>query len=73
MVEKGAPVAPISVKRKKIDEGQSSILLEPSGPPLKRASTAQAPPSTPQPPPVVHILDEEIAVVQATDDGPTIC
>jgi hypothetical protein len=35
MVEKGAPATSISIKRKRIDEGQSSI-LEPSGPPLKK-------------------------------------
>ena len=40
---------------------------------LKRAPTNQVPPSIPQPPPVVQIPDKEIAVVQATDDGSTIC
>ena len=53
MVEKGAPVAPISIKRKKVDEGLPSILPDPNGPPLKRASTTQAPPSVPSTPPVV--------------------
>ena len=44
MVEKGAPAAPISIKRKRIDKGQSSV-FEPSGPPLKRAPSTQATPS----------------------------
>jgi hypothetical protein len=43
MVEKGALVALASIKRKRIDEGQSSILPEQSGPSLKRAPTIQAP------------------------------
>ena len=71
-VEKGALAAPISIKRKRIDEGQSSI-PEPSRPILKRAPSTQATPFVPQPPMVVQIPNEEIAIVQATDDGPTIC
>jgi hypothetical protein len=43
MVEKGAPVAPVSVKRKRTDEGQSFVLPDPSGPPLKREPSTQAP------------------------------
>uniref|UniRef100_A0A2N9H8F7 Uncharacterized protein n=1 Tax=Fagus sylvatica TaxID=28930 RepID=A0A2N9H8F7_FAGSY len=73
MVEKGAPVAPVSVKWKRIDESQSSIPIEQSGTSLKRVPAPQPPPSVPQPPPVVHISNEEIAVVQASADGPTIC
>uniref|UniRef100_A0A2N9H4N6 Uncharacterized protein n=1 Tax=Fagus sylvatica TaxID=28930 RepID=A0A2N9H4N6_FAGSY len=73
IVEKGAPAVPINVKRKRTDDGQSSVLPEQSEPPPKRALTVQASPSIPPPPLVVQILDEEIAVVQATDDGPTIC
>ena len=73
MVEKGAPVAPVSIKRKRVDEGQSYILPELSGPRSKRAPTTQAPSSIQQMPPIVQIPDEEIAVIQATDDGPTSC
>jgi hypothetical protein len=62
MVEKGAPAAPISIKRKRIDEGQSSV-FEPSGPPLKRAPLTQATPSVPQPPLIIQIPDEEITVI----------
>jgi hypothetical protein len=62
MVEKGAPAAPINIRRKRIGEGQSSV-LEPSGPLLKRAPSTQATPSIPQPPPIVQILDEEITIV----------
>jgi hypothetical protein len=47
MVEKGAPVAPVSIKRKRVDEGQSFIPFEPSVSPLKRAPTNQVPPSIP--------------------------
>ncbi len=72
-VEKGAPAVPINVKRKRTDDGQSSVLPEQSGPPPKRALTVQASPSIPPPPLVIQIPDEEIAVVQATDEGPTIC
>ena len=63
MVEKGAPVVPINVKRKRIDDGQSSVLPEQSGPPSKRAPTVQASLSISLPPPVVQIPDEEITVV----------
>ena len=72
MVKKGAPEAPISIKWKRIDEGQSFI-PELSGPTLKRALSTQATPSVPQLRMVVQIPNEEIAVVQVTDDGPTIC
>jgi hypothetical protein len=73
MVEKRGPVVPVGIKRKRVDKGQPSIISEPSVPLLKRAPTSQASPSTPPQPPIVQILNEEIAVVQATDDGPTIC
>ena len=59
-----------SLKRKKTDEGQSSILL---GPLLKKVSVIPTPVLVPQTPSVVQISDEEIAVVQATDDRSTIC
>jgi hypothetical protein len=62
MVEKGALAAPISIKWKRIDEGQSSV-LESSGPPLKRALSTQATPSVPQPPLIFQIPDEEIIVI----------
>ena len=41
MVEKGGPVVPVSIKRKRVDEGQSSIISKPSVPPLKKASTTR--------------------------------
>ena len=63
MVEKGVPAAPINVKRKRTDDGQSSVPPEPSGPPSKRVPTVQASPSLPSPPPIVQISDEEIAVI----------
>ena len=72
MVEKGAPTVSINIKRKRIDEGQSSI-LELSRPPSKKVPLTQATPSVPQPPPIVQIPNEEIVVVQATNDGLTIC
>ena len=73
MVEKRGPVVPVGIKRKRVDEGQPSIISEPSVPFLKRAPTSQASPSSPPQPLIIQILNEEIAVVQATDDGPTIC
>jgi hypothetical protein len=57
MVEKGAPVVLASLKRKKVDEGQSSILPEQSGPSSKKASVVQMPLLVPQPHPVVQISD----------------
>ena len=73
MEKKGAPVAPVSVKRKKIDEDQSSVLPKSSRPPLKRAPMAQATLSIPLPPPIIQISNKEIAIVQASEDGPTLC
>uniref|UniRef100_A0A2N9FWM2 Uncharacterized protein n=1 Tax=Fagus sylvatica TaxID=28930 RepID=A0A2N9FWM2_FAGSY len=43
MVEKGAPVMMTGLKRKKVDEGQSSVPPEQSGLSLKKASVAQLP------------------------------
>ncbi len=63
MVEKGGPMVPVGIKRKRVNEGQPSIISEPSVPPLKRAPTSQASPSTPPQPPIVQILNEEIVVV----------
>ena len=57
MVEKGAPMVPASLKRKKVDKGQSSILLEQSGPSSKKASVVQMPLLALQPHPVVQISD----------------
>uniref|UniRef100_A0A2N9GD64 Uncharacterized protein n=1 Tax=Fagus sylvatica TaxID=28930 RepID=A0A2N9GD64_FAGSY len=73
MVEKGVPMVTIGLKRKKIDEGQLSIPLEQSGPSVKKASVIQVPLPIPQTPQVVQISYEEIAVVQLTDGGSTIC
>lgn len=73
MVEKGVLAAPINVKRKRTNDGPSSVPPAPSGPPSKRLPPIQASPSFPSPPLVVQIPDKEIAVIQATDDVPTIC
>jgi hypothetical protein len=73
MVEKGAPVVTTRLKRKKIDEDQSSIPPKQSGFSLKNASVVQVPQPVPQTLLVVQISGEEIAMVQATDGGLTIC
>lgn len=69
MVEKGVPVMTTGLKRKKVNEGQSSVPPEQSGLSLKKASVAQLPSPILQTPLVFQISDEEIAVVQATDGG----
>jgi hypothetical protein len=69
-VEKGGPVMTTSLKRKKTDEWQSSIF---PGLLLKKVSVIPTPLPVLQTPPIVQISDEKIAVVQATDDGSTIC
>ena len=73
MVEKGALVVTTRLKRKKIDEDQSSIPPKQSGLSLKKASVVQVPQPIPQTLLVVQISGEEIAMVQATDGGLTIC
>uniref|UniRef100_A0A2N9ES48 Uncharacterized protein n=1 Tax=Fagus sylvatica TaxID=28930 RepID=A0A2N9ES48_FAGSY len=73
MVEKGVPVVPVSVKRKRTDDGPSSAPPTPSVRPSKTVPLVQASPSLPSSPPVVQIPDEEIPFVPFTDDGPTIC
>ena len=73
MVGKGVPAVPISVKRKRIDDGPSSALRVTSDPPSKKATPVQVSPSLPSPPPIVQILDEEITFVQVTDEGSTVC
>jgi hypothetical protein len=73
MVEKGVPVVPVSVKRKRTDDGPSSAPPTPSVRPSKTVPFVQASPSLPSSPPVVQIPDEEIPFVPFTDDGPTIC
>uniref|UniRef100_A0A2N9EZW6 Transposase (putative) gypsy type domain-containing protein n=1 Tax=Fagus sylvatica TaxID=28930 RepID=A0A2N9EZW6_FAGSY len=64
------PVMTTSLKRKKTDEWQSSIF---PGLLLKKVSVIPTPLPVLQTPPIVQISDEKIAVVQATDDGSTIC
>ena len=73
MVGKGVPAVPISVKRKRIDDGPSSALRMTGDPPSKKATPVQVSPSLPSPPPIVQILDEEITFVQVTDEGSTVC
>lgn len=73
MVEKEAPVVMTGLKRKKVDEVQSSIPPKQSGPSLKKTIVTQVPQSALRTPLVVQISDEEITVVQATNGGSTIC
>ena len=73
MVGKGVPEVPISVKRKRTDDGLSSAPRATSDPPSKKATPVQASPSLPSPPPIIQIPDEEITFVQVTDEGSTVC
>uniref|UniRef100_A0A2N9ERB2 Uncharacterized protein n=1 Tax=Fagus sylvatica TaxID=28930 RepID=A0A2N9ERB2_FAGSY len=73
MVEKGVPAVPVSMKRKRTDDGSSSAPPAPSARPSKTAPLVQASPSLPPFPPIVQIPDEEIPFVPLTDDGSTIC
>uniref|UniRef100_A0A2N9GMW2 Uncharacterized protein n=1 Tax=Fagus sylvatica TaxID=28930 RepID=A0A2N9GMW2_FAGSY len=73
MVEKGVPAMPISVKRKKPEDGSSSAPpaqgVRPSKKPILVEPPLPIPPSTP----VVQIHDEEVPFVPLSDEGSTIC
>jgi hypothetical protein len=73
MVEKGVPAVPISVKRKKPEDGSSSAPpaqgVRPSKKPILVEPPLPIPPSTP----VVQIHDEEVPFVPLSDEGSTIC
>lgn len=73
MVEKGVPAVPVSLKRKRTDDGSSSAPPAPSAHPSKTAPLVQASPSLPPFPPIVQIPDEKIPFIPLTDDGSTIC
>ena len=53
MVEKGVPAVPVSVKRKRTDDGPSSAPPASDGRSSKKVSLVQAPTLQPLPPPVV--------------------
>uniref|UniRef100_A0A2N9HJ45 Uncharacterized protein n=1 Tax=Fagus sylvatica TaxID=28930 RepID=A0A2N9HJ45_FAGSY len=57
----------------KINKSKLKNMVEKGAPVAPKASTTQAPPSVPSTPPIIQIPNEEITIIPATDDGPTIC